>query len=201
VSVFQLTPFISNEVRAELSTLLMIPERSIKVWFQNRRQRSRIRRIGSGAPCKAKGGAPEDEKVADRELAYSNTGVTGVTKGNTACLWHNSMEMECITEAAPPFAILWATPDWLAVTGYEDFEVRGNTFKVIQGPDTNTADAAELAGAAYRSSGAQASLVNYTKRGKPFAHAVTIDPLVDSKGALRLFKVRTTFVKPLDGSS
>jgi len=219
--VFEKQPFISKDLRAHLSLALGISERQIKVWFQNRRQRSR-RRQGRGAPAADSADAltssssqnqphqlpsaasswgshenllelkpePSLDPFPDPQASDRQAAVDGLD------LWSPEMTMECVTECTPPFSILWATCDWLTVTGFSAAEIRGNTFQMMQGADDDSEEAADLVHSTRYGACASVQLVNYTKMGRPFVHCVTIEPLIDSKDSLRLFKVRTVSAKP-----
>uniref|UniRef100_A0A7S4BUU6 PAS domain-containing protein n=1 Tax=Chrysotila carterae TaxID=13221 RepID=A0A7S4BUU6_CHRCT len=106
------------------------------------------------------------------------------------CKPDESATMECYTEAAPPFRILWATPTWLGFCGFQPHEVRGQTFQIIQGEHTQTKRGKGLSFAAQWGLTARTTMTNYTKDGLPFEHHFQIEPLRNSNGDICLYKVR-----------
>ena len=74
--------------------------------------------------------------------------------------------------------MIFANAAWTKITGYDQHEVAGQTFKQLQGPMTNE-DAIKDMMADVRSSGyGQCEVVNYTKSGTPYLARIKVQPVL-----------------------
>ena len=90
---------------------------------------------------------------------------------------HGSGAPPCVvTNAEPPFQILWANSPWLDLCGFNAVEILGNTLACIQGPATDAHLIHELMSHAYAKDSCTVNgLINYTKRQKPFCHSIDVE--------------------------
>lgn len=78
-----------------------------------------------------------------------------------------------------PYTVLWASPGWLELCGFESYEVQGRTLESLLGGPLCDPQATQSALAAALSSAplTYPCLVHHTKSGAPFAHSLRVDPL------------------------
>ena len=74
-------------------------------------------------------------------------------------------------------AILHASAPWVALTGYTVSEAEGFTCSFLQGPATDSVQAARCMGAVRAGHMGQMEVVNYKKDGSPFKTHVIIQPM------------------------
>jgi len=98
------------------------------------------------------------------------------------------LNMAVLTTVEPPFEVIWASEEWLHFCGFREDEIVGQTLKLIQGPGTERAAIDQLMESVNRTEVFTTTLFNYTKRGIPFYHKLTIEPLIDPQGNAQLFK-------------
>jgi len=84
-----------------------------------------------------------------------------------------------LTQPQPPYAIAWASPGWLALSGYSSLaEIAGLTLSIVQGPRTQRAVVDRIVEAArYEQSVEGLRLVNYDTQGRPFRHTLRVTPV------------------------
>lgn len=104
------------------------------------------------------------------------------------------LTMSILTAIEPPYEVLSASDEWLSFCGYEKEDVVGGTLKILQGPGTDRATINGIMLAAKQRSVCSATLLNYTRRGVPFYHTITIEPLADSCGMPQVFRVHSTSI-------
>lgn len=110
------------------------------------------------------------------------------------CKWmleglsYQGLTMSVLTTVEPPFEVIWASEEWLHFCGFREDEIIGQTLKLIQGAGTDQAAIDQLMDSVRRAEVFTATLLNYTKRGVPFYHKLTIEPLTDTQGKAQLFK-------------
>ena len=78
--------------------------------------------------------------------------------------------------------ITYASPSFLALTGYTLKEVVGRNCRFLQGPETSHAAIKEIKDAVGRGEDISLCLLNYKKDGSPFWNQVFIAPLKDTSG-------------------
>lgn len=86
--------------------------------------------------------------------------------------------MIVLTQASPPYAIMWASPHWLNVCGFTMPEIVGGTLRCIQGPATDKGAIGCLMTTVQNKQRCSIpNLVNYDKSRRPFMHTLTIFPV------------------------
>jgi len=89
-----------------------------------------------------------------------------------------------VTGAVAPWAIEWASPEWLRLCGFRQsgLDVIGRTLRCIQGSLTSgPATARIMAAVCECRSNVSERLINYNTAREPFAHTVEIELLLDSR--------------------
>ncbi|KAJ1629644.1 hypothetical protein T492DRAFT_112454 [Pavlovales sp. CCMP2436] len=88
---------------------------------------------------------------------------------------------QMLLEAVPPHRIMWASLGWLELSGYLLQGVLGNTLAMFAGDATDPRNVAQLMQTMEeQGSEAAATVVHYTKRGRPFQHVLRVEPLRDA---------------------
>jgi len=91
-----------------------------------------------------------------------------------------------ITEAAPLSPpgprIIYANQAFEAMTGYSAAEVLGQTPRLLQGPQTQTAELERMSQALRNFQACEVELINYKKNGEPFWIQLAITPVTDHRG-------------------
>eukprot|EP00978_Attheya_sp_CCMP212_P044050 scaffold298867_cov71-Attheya_sp.AAC.1 len=84
-----------------------------------------------------------------------------------------------VTTAVSPHTIVHVNQAWLDLCGFSTRqEAKGQTFSIIQGPESNTFEAANIVRRCHETLQPQeAYMVNYTASGERFINHVTIGPL------------------------
>ena len=101
-----------------------------------------------------------------------------VCSGMPAPKAHPCPTMIVLTDARPPYAIVWASPGWLAVCGFTATEIVGRDLSLIQGPATDKSVVATLMAAVRQSDAVEnLELINYTKKRRPFRHHLSVTPV------------------------
>ncbi|AWN38751.1 PAS domain-containing protein [Methylobacterium radiodurans] len=83
--------------------------------------------------------------------------------------------------------IVFANNAFLALTGYERFEVMGRNCRFLQGPETNPGAVARIREAVRNETALTIDLLNYRRDGTTFRNALYLGPVHDDAGALRYF--------------
>lgn len=88
--------------------------------------------------------------------------------------------MVVLTRAQAPYPIVWASEGWLDVCGYSTAETIGMTMKLIQGPGTDRKAIGRLMEAVRAQTAVEdIPLINYDKRGQPFQHLLSVQPVFE----------------------
>ncbi|KAL1522224.1 hypothetical protein AB1Y20_021861 [Prymnesium parvum] len=83
-----------------------------------------------------------------------------------------------VTQGEPPYAVLWASPEWLSLCKFSAAQLLGRTMKCIQGPQTDKDAVATLMRAVRNQESLHGiTLVNYDSSGRPFQHVVDVDTI------------------------
>lgn len=90
-----------------------------------------------------------------------------------------------ITDAQKPDQpIIYVSPGFEKITGYEEEEVLGRNCRFLQGKQTAPGPVEELRRAIREGRGCSVELLNYTKQGTPFWNALSISPIQDAHGRI-----------------
>ncbi|MEP6863183.1 MAG: PAS domain-containing protein [Deltaproteobacteria bacterium] len=93
-----------------------------------------------------------------------------------------------ITDASKPdHPIVYASPSFCRLTGYERDEVLGRNCRFLQGPGTDPIPLAELRNAIRTGQPCTVELLNFRKGGTPFWNNVAISPVKDRDGRVVSF--------------
>jgi PAS domain S-box-containing protein len=74
--------------------------------------------------------------------------------------------------------VIFANAAWTKITGYEQHEVAGQTFKILQGPMTNENAIKEMMATVKNTSYGHCEVVNYTKSGTPYLANIKVQPVL-----------------------
>jgi len=93
-----------------------------------------------------------------------------------------SSGMVVLTQPTLPFAVMWASADWLDVCGFSAQEIVGCTLSAIQGAGTDRIAVVRLMDAVRTKRPVEGlRLVNYSKKNRPFSHTLSITPVRDGE--------------------
>lgn len=111
-------------------------------------------------------------------------------------IW-DTFPVTVVTEAQPPYAVLWASRAWLQLCGVTSAELTGQPLHAIQGPATDSVVVNQLMSAVREKRSCNGvQLVNYHKSGAPFRHTLSIERLKTPCG-LRYLRATSTNVSRL----
>ena len=112
----------------------------------------------------------------------------------------DAIDVSVVCSAEPPYDVTWASQGWIDLCGFTLDEVVGNDLKIIQGVATDHAALRTVMDSLSHGScpSKLIGLINYDKRGRPFRHTVSIEPLKDdTTGATTHYVARSTDVSSL----
>lgn len=89
-----------------------------------------------------------------------------------------------VTDGKPDYPILYASPVFLQITGYELDEVIGRNCRFLQGPKTDAETSQEMRDAISAGQKFSAEILNYRKDGSTFWNAVFLSPVRNEQGEL-----------------
>mmetsp|Transcript_31238 Transcript_31238/g.43292 ORF Transcript_31238/g.43292 Transcript_31238/m.43292 type:complete len:753 (+) Transcript_31238:415-2673(+) len=89
--------------------------------------------------------------------------------------------------ALPDNPIVFASDDFLILTGYTREEVLGRNCRFLQGPETDKRAVREIRDAITNVEECTVRLLNYKKDGTPFWNMFTLAPVFDNSGAVRFY--------------
>ena len=87
----------------------------------------------------------------------------------------------------PDCPIVFASDQFLDLTGYAREEVLGRNCRFLQGADTDRAAVDQIREAINSHKELTVKILNYTKQGKPFWNLFTLAPIQDIDGTVRFF--------------
>lgn len=87
----------------------------------------------------------------------------------------------------PDCPIVFASDDFLRLSGYAREEVLGRNCRFLQGPDTDPDSVAKIREALKRNEEVTVKLLNYKKNGTPFWNMFTLAPIKDVDGTVRFY--------------
>jgi len=94
----------------------------------------------------------------------------------------------CISDPAlPDNPIVFASDDFLKLTGYTREEVLGRNCRFLQGPGTDPRAVLEIRDAIKTGSECTVRLLNYRKDGRPFWNMFNLAPVFDNSGNIRFY--------------
>eukprot|EP00959_Pyramimonas_sp_CCMP1952_P086452 1808398-Pyramimonas_sp.AAC.1 len=94
----------------------------------------------------------------------------------------------CISDPAlPDNPIVFASDDFLKLTGYTREDVLGRNCRFLQGPGTDPRAVAEIRDAIKSGGECTVRLLNYRKDGRAFWNMFTLAPVFDSSGNVRFY--------------
>eukprot|EP00286_Rhodomonas_abbreviata_P010521 CAMPEP_0181338154 /NCGR_PEP_ID=MMETSP1101-20121128/28478_1 /TAXON_ID=46948 /ORGANISM="Rhodomonas abbreviata, Strain Caron Lab Isolate" /LENGTH=299 /DNA_ID=CAMNT_0023448851 /DNA_START=148 /DNA_END=1044 /DNA_ORIENTATION=+ len=82
-----------------------------------------------------------------------------------------------LTSAEPPYVISHVNQEWTRLTGYSMSEAKGNTPKMLQGPNTSKVELAKLNLALHEKRETTVTLTNYNSKREAFQVNLTVIPL------------------------
>ncbi len=118
----------------------------------------------------------QERKRGEAELLLRDRAIRAVSQGI------------CITDAqAVGHPIIYASPGFIAMTGYPLDEVIGRNCRFLQGEDTEPEAVQALRQALQARRECTVELLNYRRDGSPFWNSVAISPIRDEAGAISHF--------------
>jgi PAS domain S-box-containing protein len=117
-----------------------------------------------------------ERRLRENELRLRDRAIAALTQG---------IVIADATRAERP--IVYASPGFLALTGYAEHEVLGRSCRFLQGRDTDAATVAQLRDALDRGVPCTVQLLNYRKDGTAFWNSLAVSPVFDEAGALTHF--------------
>jgi PAS domain S-box-containing protein len=94
----------------------------------------------------------------------------------------------CISNAiSPDMPLVYASPGFLQLTGYEMHEILGRNCRFLQGPETDRAEVAKLKAAILDGRDYTTVLLNYRKDGSKFWDQVLVAHIKDMAGRTFFF--------------
>jgi len=88
-----------------------------------------------------------------------------------------SDEARVVSSAHAPFPIEFANQPWLDMCGFTNAEVRGKTFKIMQGLETDTETASTLVKSVKQKRPDSMLIINYKSNGESFLNFVRVFPI------------------------
>ncbi|ROS26247.1 SpoIIE family protein phosphatase [Cellulomonas sp. PhB150] len=85
---------------------------------------------------------------------------------------------------APDHPLIWVNPAFTALTGYTPEQVLGRNCRLLQGPATDPATAAEMRDAVDTGKTVATVVLNYRRDGTPFWNQVVISPVIGRDGTI-----------------
>jgi PAS domain-containing protein len=93
--------------------------------------------------------------------------------------------VDCGLPAKLTYPIQYANSGLEALTGYSGRQLRGKTFKVLQGPATEPEQIKRIAAALEAQQPIKLALTNYRRNKTPFLNMLILKPVFDSTGTMR----------------
>jgi PAS domain S-box-containing protein len=101
--------------------------------------------------------------------------------------------------AVPDLPLLWVSPAFLALTGYELDEVIGRNCRFLQGPETDPAAVQRLRAALAAGRPCCEILLNYRKDGSTFVNELRLEPVADATGRRYVLGIQTDLKATFEG--
>lgn len=112
----------------------------------------------------------------------------------------DTIDVSVVCSAEPPYNVVAASQGWLDLCGFTLDEIAGSDLKIIQGVATDHAALRKVMDSFSQGicPSSPIGLINYDKRGRPFRHTVSIEPLKDeATGATTHYVARSTDISSL----
>ncbi|HET8989554.1 MAG TPA: PAS domain-containing protein [Acidimicrobiales bacterium] len=87
-----------------------------------------------------------------------------------------------ITSATGEREVIYASPSFLTLTGYDENEILGRSATFLDGPETDPSAVAAIDRAIAEERETLVELINYRKDGTPFWNRLTLTPVLDERG-------------------
>ncbi len=87
----------------------------------------------------------------------------------------------------PDNPLVFVNEAFCKLTGYDEADIIGRNCRFLQGPDSDDVEIALLRDAITNRQPVEATILNYAKNGSPFWNRLSISPLFDDAGELKLF--------------
>ena len=94
----------------------------------------------------------------------------------------DSEDARVVTTAKRPFVIEHVNDAWTKLCGFSAEEAVGKTLAILQGPDTEKGEVADLVRGCEDGHATSALLTNYTKEGDKFQNFLRVFPLTEDDG-------------------
>ncbi|MEO0768694.1 MAG: PAS domain-containing protein [Cyanobacteria bacterium J06649_4] len=85
---------------------------------------------------------------------------------------------------SPDFPIVYVSPSFETLTGYQSAEVIGKNCRFLQGQETNQLGTEDIRQALAKGTSCKVLIHNYRKNGQPFWNELTISPLINPEGII-----------------
>jgi len=123
-NLFAKDPIPDRRSRQALAHKLGVSERQVQTWLQNKRQRTKARRLKALFQPKSVEGASQVHGNEPRPTP------SGKREGHM----HESLHLEVFLTPHAPFQVLWASDDWLAFCGFTLEEIKGQSLQARSSP-------------------------------------------------------------------
>ena len=87
----------------------------------------------------------------------------------------------------PENQVIFVNPAFTRITGYKPDDVIGRNCRLLQGPDTDPRDIAQMSEGLARGEAVELEILNYRKDGQPFWNLIAINPVFDGSGEVIYF--------------
>lgn len=104
-----------------------------------------------------------------------------------AAIFHLNSGVTITDPNLPDNPVVFANPEFLAMTGYPTDEIVGVNCRFLQGPETDPKTVAMIREAVATQRTFHGELLNYRKDGTPFWNELTVSPVFDDAGELISF--------------
>ena len=99
----------------------------------------------------------------------------------------------------PDTPLIYVNAAFERLTGYSREEALGRNCRFLQGADTEAEALAEIRTALERSVACKVTLTNYRKDGNAFTNELTLEPLRETRGAVRYYVGRMRRIEDRSG--
>ena len=118
-----------------------------------------------------------DTRRSDRESRE----ITAMRDFSLGLRGHTVMMADPRQEDCP---IVYASPSFETMTGYQVSEILGRNCRMLQGPDTDPETIRQLSRAVVEAQTCEVEILNYKKNGEAFWNLLTLTPIFDAAGVV-----------------